>query len=314
MRGKKGSPYDGGHRVPFFLRWPAGGIDHGADITALTGAVDLYPTLADFCGIPLPKGYRPDGISLKAMLRTGRMESASRRTLVTDSQRVSVPVKWKDSCVMDQGWRLINGRELYNVARDPAQENDLSNEHPEVAERLRAAYEKWWAEISPSFNKDARIVVGSPKADPVKLTAHDWISSEGDPPWNQSLIREAISSPGRTLRGTWALEIASNGLYRISLRRWPRESGAAISASLPPGSSSPGLQAYRETPGRAIAATSARIMISGQTFTAPVSKDAPEVTFEVRLSSGPADLQADFLTASKETVGAFYAEVERLER
>ena len=47
MRGKKGSEYDGGHRVPFFVRWPAAGLVGGRDVTPLTAHVDVLPTMID---------------------------------------------------------------------------------------------------------------------------------------------------------------------------------------------------------------------------------------------------------------------------
>ena len=46
MRGLKGSPYDGGHRVPFLVRWPAGGVSTARTIEQLTSYVDFMPTIA----------------------------------------------------------------------------------------------------------------------------------------------------------------------------------------------------------------------------------------------------------------------------
>jgi len=72
MRGKKASIYEGGHRVPFFMRWPAGGIDEGRDIDTLTAHVDLLPTLAELCGISVPASYKLDGRSLVPLLENER--------------------------------------------------------------------------------------------------------------------------------------------------------------------------------------------------------------------------------------------------
>ena len=69
MRGKKGSYYDGGHRVPFFLRWPAGGIAGGRDIEEMALATDVMPTLIDVCGLCPPHGVRFDGLTLRPLLR-----------------------------------------------------------------------------------------------------------------------------------------------------------------------------------------------------------------------------------------------------
>ena len=51
MRGKKGSSYDGGHRVPFFVRWPDRGIQGGRDVKTLSAHIDVLPTLAELCQI-----------------------------------------------------------------------------------------------------------------------------------------------------------------------------------------------------------------------------------------------------------------------
>jgi len=311
MRGHKGSPYDGGHRVPFFFRWPSRGFDAGHDISALAGAVDIFPTLADLCHLPLPKDYQSDGMSLVPMLRDPG-KTPPQRTLITDSQRVLNPVKWKDSCVMDQQWRLIKGKELYNIQNDPGQTTDVSKQHPKQVARLREAYEKWWADISPSFAKDTRIVIGSPKANPVYLNAHDWRCEDGDPPWNQALIRAATTQRGRAQRGYWALQVEVGGTYRITLRRWPHDAQTPISAALPPGAPSPGLEAYRETPGRALNVTTAQLTFAGQTIKKPVPADASGISFEVELPVGPLNLQGDFLGKSEEVIGAFFAEVEKI--
>lgn len=65
MRGKKSSIYEGGHRVPFFIHWPAGGLKGGRDISTLAAHIDVLPTLADLCGVSLPASYHSDGLSLR---------------------------------------------------------------------------------------------------------------------------------------------------------------------------------------------------------------------------------------------------------
>jgi arylsulfatase A-like enzyme len=66
MRGHKGSVYDGGHRVPCFVRWPAAGIAGGRDEPGLTAHVDLLPTLDDLCSLGVTRDRAPgwDGVSL----------------------------------------------------------------------------------------------------------------------------------------------------------------------------------------------------------------------------------------------------------
>jgi len=60
MRGWKGSQWDGGHRVPCYWYWPAGGLKGGRDVDTLTAHIDILPTLVDLLGLEKPKG-RPSG-------------------------------------------------------------------------------------------------------------------------------------------------------------------------------------------------------------------------------------------------------------
>ena len=64
MRGKKGSPYEGGHRVPMMIRWPGGGIDGARVEPTLTHAVDVVPTLMDLCAVEGPPAVPLDGDSV----------------------------------------------------------------------------------------------------------------------------------------------------------------------------------------------------------------------------------------------------------
>ena len=69
MRGQKGSEYDGGHRVPFMLHWPNGGMAEKREIGTLCHAVDIAPTLLDLIGAPMPEEYQFDGVSIKSLLQ-----------------------------------------------------------------------------------------------------------------------------------------------------------------------------------------------------------------------------------------------------
>ena len=83
MRGAKGSEYDGGHRVPFFVHWPDGELSGGRDVMPITAHVDVLPTLIDLCGVAAPKEITFDGVSLEPLLR-GDSEDWPDRILVTD--------------------------------------------------------------------------------------------------------------------------------------------------------------------------------------------------------------------------------------
>ena len=113
MRGGKISPYEGGHRVPFALHWPKGGFDKHTPVPELTHMTDILPTLLDLCGIA-PAKDALDGRSIRPLL-DGKGDASfnwEERVVISDSQRVQKPVKWKDSSVMSGKWRLVKGTEL----------------------------------------------------------------------------------------------------------------------------------------------------------------------------------------------------------
>ncbi|MDA1229583.1 MAG: arylsulfatase [Planctomycetota bacterium] len=307
MRAGKGSEYDGGHRVPFFIHWPNGKLGGGRDIEPITAHVDVLPTLIELCKIKAPTGVKFDGTSISELLYpcSGHWED---RILITDSQRVKDPIKWKSSAVMTSQWRLINGKELYNIKADPGQQSDVATGHPEVVDRLSKFYEAWWAELLPSFQNDTAIYLGHPRDNPARLTSHDWITT-GSTPWNQGDIRKAQNGKGNT--GFWNVMVYEDGDYEIRLRRWPETADLAINASLPPGAAVPGAKAYRTTPGKAINPVKATLQIGEVSAELSVKPGDKEVVFNLRLAKGKTRMAGLFIGEQGEEHGAYFAYVTR---
>ncbi|MEX2579794.1 MAG: arylsulfatase [Verrucomicrobiales bacterium] len=320
MRGTKGSEYDGGHRVPFFMHWPAGGYGKEQFVKPITAHVDILPTLIDLCGIEAPESVEFDGVSIRPLLESADTSEWPDRILVTDSQRVKDPVKWRKSAVMTSDWRLVSNagkdgeprHELYSIKSDPAQADDVIDDYPEVAGRLKAFYDDWWAELEPTFGDPARITVGNPAENPSRLTCHDWITTALSP-WNQQHIRSGENQPQNM--GFWYLDVEAAGDYEIELRRWPDEGDVAdkaITASVPPGEDVPGTKAYRTTPGVSIPAETATIEVGGHSMEQEIPEGAASVTFKLSLEKGPAELTATFTGPDGEKTGAYYAYVKKL--
>ncbi len=322
MRGKKGSEYDGGHRVPFFLHWPAAGANRKQVIDRLIHAVDIAPTLLDVTGAKQPAGLKFDGRSIRPLLNPSSDPAWPDRLLVTDSQRVRDPIKWKQTAVMSQEWRLINGRELYAIKRDPGQQHDVAAEHPAQVAKMRAFYDAWWAELEPTFAATTEIPLGVPAHPVVSLTGHDWIQ-EALPPWHQGHIRQGFrpvdapqkTGPRRETKsvhpGHWAVKAVRPGTYAIALRRWPVEADKPITAGLPAGPTVPGAtRAYRANPGVAIPVIRATLRVDGKDWaTLPVSATDTHVTFTTTLAAGSHQLAPVFTTADGDEVGAYYTVV-----
>jgi len=331
MRGAKGSEYDGGHRVPFIAHWPSGGWNRKHSSDTLCHAVDLVPTILEITGAKIPAGLAFDGVSIGRLLDpSDDQQGWPERFLVTDSQRVRDPIKWKQSAVMSQHWRLVNGIELYEIKKDPGQQRDCAAEYPEQLDRMRAFYERWWNELEPTFAMTTEIHIGHPDHPVVSLTGHDWIQ-EAMPPWNQQHIRTAFGFQRPTVTagrqnqpqgrrngvsrhtGHWAIKVVSPGDYRISIRRWPVESGEAINAAVAAGEDVPGAsKAFRTHPGVAIPATKATLRIDGKAWEhKPVSPEAIEVWFDVTLAAGSMELSPYFSADTGDEVGAYYAVISR---
>eukprot|EP00903_Cladosiphon_okamuranus_P003901 g3899.t1 len=308
MRGHKGSPYDGGHRVPFIIHWPAGKLTEHKSVKTLTGFVDIVPTLLELTGSTnIPADLKFDGKSIKELLYKGDDAEWEERYLITDSQRVRDPIKWRDSSVMSQKWRLINGTELYDITTDPGQENDVAAAHPEQVQSMRQFYEDWWAELEPTFSQTTEIYLGHPEAPVVTLTGHDWIQ-EQLPPWNQGHIRHDAATEDGKHEGHWAVKVIETGKYNLEMRRWPREADTAITAGLPAEPNVPGAdKAFSARTGDAFPFTTATMRVDGKDIE---SKEIPEgathVTFTAELAKGSHQMSPVFTTADGKEVGAYY--------
>ncbi len=170
MRGGKVMPYQGGTRVPCFIRWPAGGIPAGTECDALSAHLDLFPTLAEITGAKLSDEAQKqvNGRSLLRLLKNPKAEWPD-RTLVHHVGRwgkgKAEQSKYANCAIQNSRFTLVNNAELYDLKTDPGETKNVIAEHPEVVASLRAAYDLWWSEMLPLLvNEDA---VG-PKINPMK--------------------------------------------------------------------------------------------------------------------------------------------------
>jgi hypothetical protein len=273
MRGRKGSQYEGGHRVPFIIRWPNGKIEAGKSIENLTAHVDILPTMIELCGLTAPDTAY-DGNSLIPLLHS-KDSNWGDRALIVESQRVIDPIKWRQCAVMTDQWRLVDGKELYDIRKDPRQTTDIAAAQPEVFQRLKGEYEKFWADVSKEHDLTTRMVIGSDHSPIVSLSSHDWLHDEL-PPWNQVHIKNGDVA----VVSHWGLEVERDGEYEISLRRWPVEADKGINDG---------------TYGKAFNYKQARMQIADIDETIDIPEGAKEVTFKVKLKKGIVKLQPTFI-------------------
>lgn len=308
MRGTKGSAYEGGHRVPFFIHWKDGDLSEAKDVNELTAQIDIMPTLAELCGISLPKGHKAiDGKSIVSMLK--KPESTDDRMIITDSQRLQVPVKWRNSSVMQNKWRLINGKELYNIAQDKGQKNDVAEKFPERVVSMRAFYEVWWKDVSIDFEEEIYFKVGLDVENPITLTAHDVHADNGQQPWNQLYIRK-----GSKGSGYWSIDVKKEGDYEVSLRRYPVEADLLINTTVEEITTAqlPGLE-NNIPAGKNFNYTKASIVIGDQIKEeVKVLETDKSVNFKVHLKAGKTRMNASFFNSKGEENVAYYVYLNRL--
>ncbi|MBD3185100.1 sulfatase-like hydrolase/transferase [Candidatus Poribacteria bacterium] len=298
MRGVKGSEYEGGHRTPLFMYWPDGGLNEGRDVKELTANIDLMPTLIDMCDLKTPEGADFHGTSIKSLIM-GDADNWPDRVVVTDSQRVEYPIKWRKSATMTYQWRLINGVELYDIQADPGQRNNIAEDHPDVVEELREHYEKWWDIVSATFDDDCPIVIGSDKEDEARITTHDWHGETCA--WNQGMVRQGVEC-----NGYWIVEIAENGDYQFELRRWPKEEDRNMTEGIP------GEIKDWYTGGNALDLKSARMKIGDQEKSKSVDPNARGVKFNFTLKSGVTRMQTYLTDNNDFTVGAYFVYAKKI--
>ena len=140
LRSEKGHMYEGGVRVPFAVRWP-GRIPAGTRTGHIGQLMDLFPTLAEAAGTPVPAGI--DGISLLPVMLNPDTEPVE-RTLYFVRREGGIEYGGKSiEAIRKGGWKLLQdspfrGLELYNLDEDPLETTDRASQSRETLTALAA--------------------------------------------------------------------------------------------------------------------------------------------------------------------------------
>ncbi len=149
LRGMKGDAYEGGHRMPFIVRWP-GVVESGSVTNQTISFTDMLATFADITGTELPEDAGEDSFSILPVLTGSQPESEAIRPPVV------VTVGRGMRSIQDRTWKLIDGLgsggftspayiepgsgdpegQLYNLEEDLAETDNLWHDHPEEVDRL----------------------------------------------------------------------------------------------------------------------------------------------------------------------------------
>jgi arylsulfatase A-like enzyme len=174
LKGVKGSIDEGGVLSPLVMRWP-GIIKKGTVVEPICGSIDLLPTLADFCGIPLLENKPLDGISMKQAIVSEAANWPDRHILT----------QWKSrSSIRNQQYRMDDERNLYDIHKDPQQKVDLSKELPDVRKAMMAQLKSMLADVNEGAIKspdadDRPFIITHPDSEFSQIPARDASYTKG---------------------------------------------------------------------------------------------------------------------------------------
>ncbi len=139
LRGQKGSVYEGGIRVPTIVSWPgvipAGQRDEPVQI------IDWMPTFCALAGFSAASDLKWDGSDLSGWLLSG--EPLAERGLYTvGPQARERALRWADWKLVLRGRGAEQTQQLFNLARDPGESQDLADQHPQRVQALMRRLEQ----------------------------------------------------------------------------------------------------------------------------------------------------------------------------
>ena len=219
LRGWKGSVYDGGIRVPCYVRWP-GHLSAGLVVDRIAAHIDLAPTVLEACGVPIPEGLKLDGKSLMPLLLGRQTAGWPERTLYFQWHRGERPEPDRAFAARSGRYKLLRhdlvpgapeppNLELYDMERDPLELHNVAREHPDIVTKLHADYRAWFKDVTGTRGLEpVRIELGGVRENPTVLTRQDWRGPRAG--WDKNDL------------GFWEVSVVRGGRYEITLHLAPR--------------------------------------------------------------------------------------------
>lgn len=219
MKGQKASVHEGGVRVPFFIK-PDRKTEHKV-ISEICANIDIYPTLAEMCGINIPANISIDGQSFADMLYRDRSEPDN-RIIFSHNQ----PWYFREApagAVRTNRYRLVleqtNDTLLYDMLKDPGQLMDIAGDEPQIVSELLGLYHDWFMEVTGNGQEPSAepIEIGHKGFDSVEMPAHEaWLGKgvyyAGKQGWANDWAVGFKSGKGEII---WKTRNVIDGVYEI---------------------------------------------------------------------------------------------------
>ncbi len=212
MRGRKGSVFRGGVRVPFFMRLPS--LFNGEkDIETTAAHIDILPTLSEICNVNLPTDKKIDGKSLLPLIQDKTVDWENRSLFFYWTRRY--PELYNNIALQKGSYKLVGHNdynaeiedfELFNITEDPYEQNNIVIEKRNIAKELKSELDTYYKELIGSENiiNPQSIIVGSEHENPIILNRNDASGARGI--WSQEEIY-----------GWWRVKI-TEGTYNVKFK------------------------------------------------------------------------------------------------
>ena len=211
MKGRKSSVYNGGIRVPFFLRFPAM-FSGNQEVDQITAHIDLLPTLSKLCNVEMPRDRKIDGRSFIPSINSEKLPERSFFSYWTRKY----PELYNNIALQRGQFKLIGKTdynspienfELYDTYNDPFEKNNLVTQKKSIALSLKKEMHQTFLELvnSENLKNPPRIMLGSDFESPVYLNRNDAGGQRAV--WSQE---QAYSF--------WKVDVNKEGLYDLKFK------------------------------------------------------------------------------------------------
>ncbi|MHC2069389.1 arylsulfatase [Bremerella sp. T1] len=255
LNGRKSMVLEGGIHVPCFVQWP-GKLKQPREINTRHAHLDWLPTLIEATGIDADLPHKLDGVSFWPQL-SGEQQEVTPRNLFFQVHRGLDPEPYHNAAVLGPRYKLVmnvgsfgretlaevpekqrTGIQLFDLEKDPDEQNNLAAMMPQKVEELTEAYDAWFADVKSSRNFETPpIVLGSVATDSTLLCRYqDGHYEEGrsvgwkvsvDEPLLVQLRLNQEAQPGQKLMVQWLGNVIS---YEVENLKQP-----VAALQLPPG-------------------------------------------------------------------------------
>ena len=215
LRSTKGDVYEGGIRVPYFMRWPKG-MPAGFKTDKIASHIDVLPTLLSLCNVDSPADLRMDGVDLTPLIR-GREVEWLDRTLFIQTHRGSRPRQYHNCTAITQRYKWLGypstGEQwdfetsstdpvmaLYDLEDDPGEEKEIGGQMPDLVAQMKRDYDVWFDDVASDWQAGV-IHIGNLAENPLTLCRYQ--------------DSEYISE----LPHGWRVKIEQSGTYELRINR-----------------------------------------------------------------------------------------------